>query len=393
MALFRGRSNGMTSCGTGGIWALTSNENVDDFFFGRTMIEDTTSTHKYFLQGFYSKYIPPLRSSKQLMRAVPKVSANYLEALERWDTGAVQSLLTQGIPRAWFWCTFAFLLSLVFAVVAPALTAGYDFVAVMRRPWDPNHIVATGLLYYSATHIVSVTLAVLLLAHLSPATLNWLLRYLICFFNVTYPFTSIFGLFWMGIPPYVAIRAQFPFRLDAMSAIVGSLILKVFEFGAMGKLQASSNLDEASIAMTQKMDKVTLPIKIRAIYKGFLTGYADRYHKHDNSWWTSFGTSGALLWVRRWLVFICSVMSVTALVALIQMILKGLAGLPVFMEAVLPLTFAMLTAIQYVWLCIEPFKFVMQGGSLDIAPRFLEVAITAGMLIGVLCITNLVVTP
>ena len=75
------------------------------------------------------------------------------------------------------------------------------------------------------------------------------------------------------------------------------------------------------------------------------------------------------------------------------MILKGLAGLPVFMEAVLPLTFAMLTAIQYVWLCIEPFKFVMQGGSLDIAPRFLEVAITAGMLIGVLCITNLVVTP
>ena len=149
----------MTSCGTGGIWALTSNENVDDFFFGRTMIEDTTSTHKYFLQGFYSKYIPPLRSSKQLMRAVPKVSANYLEALERWDTGAVQSLLTQGIPRAWFWCTFAFLLSLVFAVVAPALTAGYDFVAVMRRPWDPNHIVATGLLYYSATHIVSVTLA------------------------------------------------------------------------------------------------------------------------------------------------------------------------------------------------------------------------------------------
>ena len=37
------------------------------------MIEDTTSTHKYFLQGYYSKYIPPLMSGNQLMKAVPKV--------------------------------------------------------------------------------------------------------------------------------------------------------------------------------------------------------------------------------------------------------------------------------------------------------------------------------
>ena len=100
MACFRDRCNGMTSCGTGGIWSITSHLGVGDYFFGRTMIEDTTSTHKYFLRGFYSTYVPPLRASKQLMRAIPKIGANYVDALERWDTGAIQSLLTQARTHA-----------------------------------------------------------------------------------------------------------------------------------------------------------------------------------------------------------------------------------------------------------------------------------------------------
>ena len=41
--------------------------------------------------------------------------------------------------------------------------------------------------------------------------------------------------------------------------------------------------------MTQKMDKVAVPIKLRAIMKGFTTGWNDRYYAHDNSWWISFG--------------------------------------------------------------------------------------------------------
>lgn len=102
MAVFRDRACGMTSAGTGGTWTITSPVDCGDYFFGRTMIEDTTSTHKYFMQGYDSRYIPPLHGQPQLMRAVPKVSANYLDALERWDTGAVQSLCTQGLPRRWF---------------------------------------------------------------------------------------------------------------------------------------------------------------------------------------------------------------------------------------------------------------------------------------------------
>ena len=54
-----------------------------------------------------------------------------------------------------------------------------------------------------------------------------------------------------------------------------------------------SELDEMSIFRSQQMDKVTVPIKIRAIYKGFITGYADISLKHDNSWWESFGGARA----------------------------------------------------------------------------------------------------
>ena len=107
---------------------------------------------------------------------------------------------------------------------------------------------------------------------------------------------------WIGIPIYVAFVGQFPFNLNARVAAIGSLILKIFEFGAMAKLQGASHLDEHSIAMTQKMDKVSVPIKIRAILRGFATGYNDRYHGHDNSFWISFGgTPQAVVYVQLWL--------------------------------------------------------------------------------------------
>jgi len=350
------------------------------------MIEDTTSTHKYFLQGFYSKYIPPLGggASKQLMRAVPKVSANYLEALERWDTGAVQSLLTQGLPKKWFWCTLLFLSLVFLAVICPALTAEVPIERVLARPWDAANRVATIQLYFSLTFLSTLIVGVLLLARFSPATLNWMLRYLIMFFNVTYPFTSVVGLFWMIIPPYVAVLGRFPFNLSAIPAIVGSILLKFAEFAAVSKLQDASNLDEQSIAMTQKMDKVTLPIKIRAIFKGITTGYNDRYYKHDNSWWTSFGTSGALLWVRRWLLLLVSVMFATAIIAVVHAIVLAVQGVALLIEAALPLAFAFLISIHYIWLCYEPARFVLKGSSLDIAPRFAEVGITILMLLGVI---------
>jgi hypothetical protein len=127
MAIFRDRACGMTSAGTGGVWNITNKTNIGDYFFGRTMIEDTTSTHKYFLEGYESRYLKPLRGQPQLMRAVPKVSANYLDALERWDTGAIQSLCSQGLPRKWFWITLSFFLAFLLAFTGPAWTFSHSF--------------------------------------------------------------------------------------------------------------------------------------------------------------------------------------------------------------------------------------------------------------------------
>ena len=137
MAITRDRCYGMTSCGTGGIWAITSPVGVGSYFYGRTMIEDTSTSHAKFLQGRRSIYIAPSRSQKwQLMSAVPKVSANYLEALERWDTGAVQVLVAQGLFAPWFWVCLVLMYALCFAVLAPTFyTRNVVVTAVLAEPF------------------------------------------------------------------------------------------------------------------------------------------------------------------------------------------------------------------------------------------------------------------
>ena len=108
MAVVRDQAYGMTSCGTGGIWSITRHNQLDSYFFGRTMIEDTASSTEMFLQGRKSVYVTPFANKAaehQLMCAVPKVSANFLEALERWDKGAVQCFCAQAatFTKGWFW--------------------------------------------------------------------------------------------------------------------------------------------------------------------------------------------------------------------------------------------------------------------------------------------------
>jgi len=269
------------------------------------------------------------------------------------------------------------------AIVAPSLTAGKDLIAVAKRPWDPDNIVSTILICYSAGVFLLLATTVPLLAYTAPRTLNWCLRFLVCFFNVTYPFTSIFGLFWIGIPIYVAFAGTFPFNLNAQAAAIGSLILKVVEFCAVAKLQGT-HLDESAISITQKMDKVAVPIKLRAIMKGFITGYNDRYHMHDNSWWVSFGASATLLWIRRWLLFLMASMSITFLASIIHLGIAAATSTSMLLQKAMPLLYGALAAMNYVWLLIEPFKYLMKGeGVLGLAPRWAEVVITIMMTIGI----------
>ena len=60
--------------------------------------------------------------------------------------------------------------------------------------------------------------------------------------------------------------------------------------------------------------QVTVPIKLRAIYAGISTGWLDVRHKHDNSWWESFGAAQAAQWVQMWLLGLFFAM-VAALIA------------------------------------------------------------------------------
>ena len=49
-----------------------------------------------------------------------QVSSNYLEALERWDTGAVQLLVAQGLGASWLWQSIALMLCIEAAIIIPA---------------------------------------------------------------------------------------------------------------------------------------------------------------------------------------------------------------------------------------------------------------------------------
>jgi hypothetical protein len=163
-----------------------------------------------------------------------------------------------------------------------------------------------------------------------------------------------------------------------------SLILKCLEFGAVAKLQALTHLDEHSIGMTQKMDKVAVPIKIRAILKGVVTGWNDRYYYHDNSWWVSFGASATLMWIRRWLILLMSMQIITLIAAITHLIIVAAQGVGALLEKAMPLLYASLAALHYVWLLSEPFMYLMQGSNMfAVPPRWLEVGISLLMIGGI----------
>ena len=81
MAIFRDRCYGMTSAGTGGIWTITAPAEANDFFFGRTMIEDTTSSHKWFLRGYARLLVASPLASRISMSSV--LALNTFQVLQQ----------------------------------------------------------------------------------------------------------------------------------------------------------------------------------------------------------------------------------------------------------------------------------------------------------------------
>ena len=64
------------------------------------------------------------------------MSSNYLEALERWDTGAVQLLVAQGLFSSWLWLWVAILLTIEASIVTPAFVPPADFELMLARPLE-----------------------------------------------------------------------------------------------------------------------------------------------------------------------------------------------------------------------------------------------------------------
>ena len=82
-------------------------------------------------------------------------------------------------------------------------------------------------------------------------------------------------------------------------------------------------------------------------------------------------------------------MLATAVGAVVHIIVLAFGGLPRLIEGSLPLAFSLLTSMHYLWLCYEPFRFVMKGSNVTLPPRFAEVAVTVIMLIGVALLSQI----
>ena len=147
-----------------------------------------------------------------------------------------------------------------------------------------------------------------------------------------------------------------------------------------------SELVEMSIFRSQQMDKVTVPIKLRAVFKGLSSGWKDVVRRHDNSFWESFGGGGAAQWVRIWLLSVSVAMASCLIVGPAQLITVSLRG-GALSEVALPVGLGMAQAATTLWLLWDPLRFTLKGHVPRPSLRYVE----AAMLIVVAFVTILLI--
>jgi len=218
--------------------------------------------------------------------------------------------------------------------------------------------------------------------------MNYVLRMHVLFFNHTYPFNAISTLFWIAIPPWIAISGSFPFNFDPVFAICGSLVLRAVEWLIVLKYKGAArrhgtHLWEYSIFRSQQMNEVTVPIKLRAVLLGLWTGIQDCWFEHDNSFWTSFGVKEAVTWVQLWL---CSVM-----LAMVGAMIGGVVNIVVHWpdpQTLQACAFGMVLAFIQIWILFQPTMYVMRNRSLKASLRHTEVVVLVLVGISVLLISS-----
>jgi len=323
------------------------------------------------------------------MCAVPKVSANYLEALERWDTGAVQCLCAQALGRPWFWITLSCILLLIAAMISPALLPTEDLQKMVSFADFTDELQHLGEHPFFIVLLCAIVLWLgfivfsLTFALFFTSALNFTMRMLVLFFNVTYPFNSVSSIFWIMIPPWICLSGKFPFRFQPVVAIAGSLALRLIEWMIVLKTKKESerngtHLYEYSIFRSQQMNEVTVPIKLRAVFKGLSTGWADVYGKKDNSFWVSFGTAQAVIWVQGWLSLV--------MLSMIAALLGGAINIIIHRDdrdTMVACIFGMVLASIQIWILWEPAFYVLKGRKIKMSLRHTEVLvlITIGLFV------------
>lgn len=175
-------------------------------FSGKTLIEDTETSHAFMEQGETSTYI-----SKGLVHGSVKNPEDYGEAPSRWAAGAIQLLFRQ--PSA-----FRYILSSLFFYVVLPLLASLIVVCVRHGEWVLLAAWCAGLLISlvwacTSSHKRRAAQAVIRMVN----TTYW----------ITGPLTAVF---WMLIvPTYILLSGQLPFQFNAEAMMSGGLLTSVLQ--------------------------------------------------------------------------------------------------------------------------------------------------------------------
>lgn len=122
------------------------------------------------------------------------------------------------------------------------------------------------------------------------------------------------------------------------------------------------------------MNEVTVPIKLRAVVLGFISGFKDCWCYHDNSFWISFGQAEAVIWVQGWLCLCMFAMLCAFVGGITNLFLHW--GDPTVLAACV---FGMVLATIQVWILFDPTWYVLSGRKFKVSLRHTEVLILLGI--------------
>ena len=389
-ALFRDRCDGMTSVGTGATYCVTTSKGLHEFLYGEVIIEDTSTSHEFFLQGKRAVYLPPLASAKrQYTLGIAKAKENYIEGLERWHLGAVQIWCTQALPRGWYWCCLGLQFGFGVAACVPTV-AGPDELSDLFKPskWIADNPHQALMCYSAIFYLLLPFVIVPLLSVCAPLRLNWCLRHWIIYENCTYPFWCWPSLFWLAVPPWICVNGKFPFPLNGIAAVVGSVALKLADYMIIWQMQRAGEargvltLGEASLHHGQQMFLVQIPIYARAVWRGLISGYNNAVLKKDNSFWESFTKSPTTFWCAMWVGAVVTMMVGSLAAGVAVLISTGVRhGRQGLAEVAIPEAYGMAMALMWIWVGREPLTHLLKDNVPGISTRHVDSLILLGMLV------------